>query len=69
MVRGEKIGNLSKEVELFYVKRCYIHRGNFLWKSPVENPVENVENLRLSTAISGDSQQIHRGKISAFWFA
>jgi len=28
-----------------------IHRITFLWKTPVEKPVENVENYELSTGI------------------
>jgi hypothetical protein len=33
----------------------FLFSENFLWKSPVDKPVENVEKFRFSTAISGFS--------------
>ena len=42
-----------------------IHRESFLWKTLVEKPVENVENLGFSTAIFGFSGFVEGGRIYA----
>jgi len=48
----EKMGKPSKGVAVFYVNsKLNIHKLPLLWKTLVENPVENVENFELSTGI------------------
>ncbi len=51
--RGEKVGKRSKGVELIYVNQNEFPVCMFLWKEPVEKPVENVEKFCISTAKPG----------------
>ena len=49
----EKVGSLSSSVEIIYVNQNGYPQFFFLWTTPVDKSVDNVENLCLSTAILG----------------
>ena len=45
----KKVGILSKAVEINYVNQINDPQSDFLWKSPVDKPVEIVEKFGFST--------------------
>lgn len=45
----KKVGILSKVVEINYVNQINDPQSDFLWKSPVDKPVEIVEKFGFST--------------------
>jgi hypothetical protein len=47
--RSEKVGNLSKDVEKYYVNKNEFHSCIPLWKRLVEKSVDNVEKFCVST--------------------